>query len=205
MQKAGLRRGGVGMEMCEHRVGSGLRRALSCAIGSHRLHQAADSPAIILDASTTAPRGATLNQRRIDPRRRRSRPCFEAIANALRVEAALTAFADVHGKARDWPSVLVFMRVHRTVITETAHELIIGRCYRGKAAVLLIGDRGSEDFEVVRALHELLHASRTHRGPRRDGVGEEAGASKRQRRRGRERARVNGSKVVIAKRPTGDK
>ena len=149
MQKAGLRRGGVSVEMREHRVGSGPRRALSGAIGRHGLHQATDSPAIIFDTDATAPRGATLNQRWVDPRHRGNRPCFETIANALRVEAALTAFADVHGKTRDWSPVFGFMRVHRAIVTETAYELIIGRCYRGKAAVLLIGNRGSEDLEVV--------------------------------------------------------
>ena len=61
IQKAGLRQGGVSMEMREHRVGSRLRRALSGAVGSHGLHQAADSPAIIFYTVATAPRGATLN------------------------------------------------------------------------------------------------------------------------------------------------
>ena len=129
----------------------------------------------------------------------------ETVPNAMRVVALLAALADVHRKTRDLPPVLILVRVHRAIVAETAHELIVGRSHRGEAVVVLIGDRGSVDLEVVRALHERPLIRRTHAGRGGPELGEKAGASERQRRRRRKRARIDGSEVIVAELPAGGK
>ena len=58
----------------------------------------------------------------------------------MRVITVLTTLADVDGKSGDRAAVVVFMRVHRAIITQAAHELVISWRYRGKAVVFIIRD-----------------------------------------------------------------
>ena len=119
--------------------------------------------------------------------------------------APLAALADVYGKTRDLPPVAVLVRVHRAIVAETAHELIVGRSHRSEAVVILIGDGGGVDFKVARALHQHLRIYRTHRRVREGGAGEKTGARERQRHWRRKRARIDGSKVIIAELPAEGK
>ena len=81
-------------------------------------------------------------------------------------------------ETRDLPPVTILVRVHRAIVAEAAHELIVGRSYRSEAVVVLIGDGGSVYFEVVRALSRTVaHLQDASQGLSwRDGASEKIGA-----------------------------
>ena len=103
----------------------------------------------------------------------------EAGTDAVCVIAALSAFANVYRKACDRPPVSILMSIHRTIIAEATHELIVVRSHRSETIVAIVGDGGSVYLEGVRALHKLPCSCNTRCGFGLGKVRKEAGARER--------------------------
>jgi len=120
------------------------------------------------------------------------------------VVTILATFADEDIKARDRAAFFVLVCVHRAVFAQAAHELVVSWRYRGKAVVLVIGDRRGESLEVVRAPYKFTLVRRTSREAGNDAFGEESDARKRRWCWRRQRARIDSDEFVISVHPAGN-